>query len=232
MFTHPYYFGPTSTIEPAIKPDYLHIKPTYAAVQQALLQQYPGVDVVFSKEMPKYLPPKDSLQYQQTLQALGDAKHTFLIRDPAKVVYSQHKVFLKKPSGHETHAEVGWQELYDLYNYITKTLGQRAVVINAADLLNNPEEMMKLYCETIEIPFEPHMMSWEAGKVEVKMPMKDWDKYCDTLYTSTGFIKTPYSEQKPAPLHELPPEMVKQIDLCRPYYEALLPACIKPKSTY
>ena len=87
---------------------------------------------------------------------------------------------------------LGWQELYDLYNYITKTLGQCAVVINAADLLNNPEEMMKLYCEAIEIPFEPHITSWEAGKVDFKMPMKDWDKYCETPYTSTGFIKTPY----------------------------------------
>ena len=166
LFTYPYYFGPSSVTEPAIyiKPDYLQIEPTYAAVQQARLEQHPGVDVVFSKELVKCLPPKDSLQYKQTLQALGDAKHTFLIRDPAKVVYSQHKVFLKKPSGHETHAEVGWQELYDLYNYITKTLGKRAVVINAADLLNNPEEMMKLYCEAIEVPFEPHMTSWEAGK--------------------------------------------------------------------
>ena len=67
------------------------------------------------------------------------------------------------------------QELYDLCNYITKTLGNRAVVINAADLQNNPEEMMKLYCEATEIPFEPHVMSWdsETGKVAVKSPMKD-----------------------------------------------------------
>ena len=230
LFNYPYYFGPTATTELAVKPDYLHIEPTYAAVTQALLQQYPGVDIVFAKELPKYLPPKDSFQYQQVLQELGDAQHTFLIRDPARVAYSQHKAFVKKPFGYETES-LGWQELYDMYNYITKTLGKSTIVINAADLQNSPEEMMKLYCEAIEIPFEPHMTSWEAGKVDLKMPVKDWDKYCETLYTSSGFIKTSYSEQKPVPLHELPAEMMRKIDLCQPYYEEMLPACVKPKST-
>lgn len=137
---------------------------------------------------------------------------------------------LQKPVGYEKFDEfdTGLLELYDLYNYITKDLGKSAVVIDAADLLNNPGDVMKLYCEAINIPFEPHMIVWEAGKFDVKMPVNDWEKYFDTVYTSTGFIQTPYSEQKSVPLSELSPELVDHIDCCRPYYEALLSECIRP----
>lgn len=92
LFMYPYCFGgpndqsPSFKQGPAIKPDHLPIEPTYTTVKQTLLQQYPDVDIVFAKELAKLLPPRGSPQYKQTLQELQDAQHTFLIRDPAKVV--------------------------------------------------------------------------------------------------------------------------------------------------
>ena len=42
---------------------------------------------------------------------------------------------------HFEASEVGFKELYDMYNLVTKDLGQEAIVLDADDLLKNPGEI-------------------------------------------------------------------------------------------
>ncbi len=183
--------------------------------------------MVFTKEMAKCLPAKDSLEYTTTLKELAHAHHVFLIRDPAQVVYSRYKVNKKKPTGYETYNETdaGLMELYELYYYVQENFDEHPTVIDASDLQNNPSEIMKLFCEAVDIPFEPQMVEWEPGKVDIKMPIEDWAKYFETLRSSNGFITVPYSKQTDVPMDELTPDMVKYIEDCRPHYEAVRARC-------
>ncbi|XP_064382535.1 uncharacterized protein LOC135331342 [Halichondria panicea] len=231
-FISPYYFAPNP---PAAllewpyqrEPDFLFCEPSYSVVCQKILQDYPGVDVLFAKEMAKHLPPKDSEQFPQLLQQLSDPKvtHTFLIRDPTKVIYSQFKLYKK---GVAIEKVKGLLELYALYEYLTETLGKNAIVFSTDDILADPDQMMRLYCEAIDIPFEPHMIAWEEGKLDTRMPVKEWESYFDSFQESTGFIKSPSMDEKPIPIHELPTDMVEYIDTCNPRYEKLLDKCNRP----
>ncbi len=220
LYMYPYCFGSGSTQCPTKQ---LPIEPTYSAVNTALLQYYQETDLVFSKEMAKCLPAKDSPEYASTLKELAHAHHVFLIRDPAKVLYSRYKINKKKLTGYETYNETdaGLMELYDLYYYVQANFDNNPTVIDASDLQNNPSEMMKILCGTIDIPFEPHMIKWEPETFKIEMPIEDWAKYFDTLSSSSGFIVVPYSKQTAVPVEEFTPAMVKYVEDCRPHYELM-----------
>ena len=226
LYMYPYVFGSQGS-QGQSPVESLPIQPTYSAVNGALLQDHSEYDVVFSKEMAKCLPAKGSSEFEKTLKELAHAKHMFLIRDPAKVVYSRFKVNQKKPTGYETYSEIdaGLMELYDLYYYVQANFDNDPTVLDASDIQNDPSAAMKLLCEAISIPFEPHMTNWDAGQVDIKMPIGDWYKYFETLQSSSGFITVPYSEQKEVPMEELTPEMIKYIEECRPHYEILKAKC-------
>ena len=204
----------------------LECEPTYATSKALLLQDYPGIDLVFSKEMAYCLP--DPMR-QEILDA--GIIHTFLIRDPERAIYSHYKVITSTDNylgydGLDTHETLlGYRELLKLYNLVKNRIGRPPIVIDAADLQAYPEEMMRSYCDNVGIRYEPRMTTWEPCPV----PGPDiWAEYHRTLKASSGFIRIKPEEQKPVPLDQLPEDVVQCIDDCRPSYEAMLGACIKP----
>ena len=233
LLAGPYYFGPIpdrqcSNFEPNFVPDGLECEPTYAVVEALLLKEYPRVDLVFSKEMAFCLPEP---MRQEILEA--DIIHTFLIREPERAVYSHYKVIAgaKNYLGYDgldiQETLLSYRELLKLYNLVKEHLGRPPVVINAADLQAYPDELMKNYCDTVGIRYEPHMTTWEPCPV----PGPDiWVEYHRELKASSGFIRIKPEDQKPVPLEQLPKEVVQCIDECCPSYEAMLGACIKPYS--
>ncbi len=226
LYMYPYCFGSDSTQCPTKQ---LPIEPMYSAVNAALLQDYQDIDLVFSKEMAKCLPAKNSSEYVKILSELAHAHYVFLIRDPAQVVYSRYKVNKKKPTGFEIYNETdaGLMKLYDLYYYVQANFDSNPTVIDASDLQNNPSETMKTLCKAIGVTFESHMIKWEPDAVKIEMPIEDWAKYFDTLSSSTGIIVVPYSEQTIVPMDEFTPAMVKYVEDCRPHYEILRAKCLK-----
>jgi len=233
LYCGPYYFGPfpdrkCSNFEPNFVPDGLERQPTYAAVKALLLKEYPGVDLVFSKEMAYCLPEPLHKEILDT-----DIIHTFLIREPARAVYSRYKVIESANNyvGYvhlDTHETLrSYRDLLKLYNLAKEHLGRPPVVINAADLQAYPDELMKKYCNTVGIQYEPHMTTWEPCPTP---GLHVWAEYHKVVKASSGFIQVKPEEQKPVPLEQLPKEVVQCIDECRPSYEAMLGACIKPYS--
>lgn len=86
-----------------------------------------------------------------------------------------------------------------------------APVINAEDVLKNPEGVLRALCTALDIPFTDRMLSWPAGQ---RKSDGVWaPHWYDAVLLSTGF--KPWQE-KPV---ELSPEMEKIADACLSDYE-------------
>ncbi len=83
-----------------------------------------------------------------------DAKHFFLIREPARVIASYAK-------GRETFdlEDLGFAPQRRLW----EKLG-RPVVIDSTDILRDPALMLRRLCEAINIPWDEAMLSWQPGE--------------------------------------------------------------------
>ena len=150
---------------------------------------------------------------------LVEFKHTFLIRHPAKVLSSHHK-------GNETSQiqfsakSASLHPLYTLYNFVQQKLDPCPVVIDADDLLCDPEGILKKYCATTGLPFKDGMTKWEP-----KM-FPDWEKCPNSdvwhgdVAKSSGFVQQA-QPSSPPPVDDLPKDFRVVVDESLPLYEAL-----------
>ena len=224
--THPYDTGSKFNHGGNIPEDDL----TYDGVKTMLLADYPGMDLVFSKEMAFCLPESMYLEISSGMQFAERFTHSFLIRDPERAIYSYYKGICSE--GDQSFldlSEIGlfYSKLYKLYNFLKEKKGINPVVIDVTDLLTHPDETMKSYCEAVGIQFDPNMISWELGRFDPRY--KVWSsKIWHSVLQSTGFIKINPGEQKPVPINDLPREIQKCIEDSRFYYEELKKARLKP----
>ena len=137
---------------PRIQPDSPRIKGlTFEQVLDTLLEaaeQGP----VFSKDFPHYV------KHAWSDEFLRHFTHSFLTRDPAKVVTSMCKhwpdVLLE---------EIGITEQRTLFDRLADKFGKPPPLIDSDDLLENPSAITKAWCEAVGIPFMPEALEWEPG---------------------------------------------------------------------
>lgn len=145
---------------------------------QAAAQERP----VFSKDMPQFT---DHLWDEDFLARF---EHSFLIRDPARVLLSLHKSWMKSgnPEGF-TRTEIGFREQRCLFDLLCERDGNVPVVIDSDDLLADPTRMVERYCDAIGIPFVAEALSWEPGeRREVLWYDSDDSIWHETLKNSDG----------------------------------------------
>ena len=217
-FSNPYYFGPErQTMRFASLP--IHPNATYEATVKMLLAHYPGKDVVFSKDMAYSIENRVSDVFSG---GLDNFTHTFLIRKPEKSVHSLYKKSTKLSNsyGDFDPKEAGFQQLYYLYSYVKSKMGYSPVIVDADDLLDDPEGMMKAYCTAIGIQYEENMITWEPG------PVPDWSEspwameWYSEVMQSSGFIRRSKIAAPTLP-QDIPNVVSKCILECQPLYEAL-----------
>ncbi len=108
--------------------------------------------------------------------------NVFLIRNPAQLIASFSKV-IKNP----TLDDIGIKKSWELYNEL-KACGQNPIVLDSGELLKNPKAMLQKLCNAIAVPFDPNMLSWNAG------PRPEdgiWAKYWyANVHQSTGLVTT------------------------------------------
>jgi hypothetical protein len=92
-------------------------------------------------------------------------------------------------------------------------------VVDAGDLIRDPEGIMRAYCMALEIPFVADALSWEPQKVP---EFSRWDSWHDQAQHSSG-IGDVDGEQR-----ALPPELEQMYQRCLPYYERLRAARLAP----
>ncbi|KAK3697915.1 hypothetical protein QZH41_003259 [Actinostola sp. cb2023] len=223
-YSNAFYFGPErQSLRYASTP--INPKETYRHVTTMLCKDYDGVDVVFSKDMVYCVENHFEIFLDEEFK---DVKHTFLIRDPAKAIPSLHRASTNpKLTGWDYFdpEEAGFRQMYDLYKFVSERVDASPVVVDADDLLDNPDETMKSYCNAVGISYEPHMTTWEPG------PISDWDVWSgwhEDALKSSGFTPRASKKTKRKELEELPVELRKVIEEASPHYKYLSSRKIRP----
>jgi len=122
-----------------------------------------------------------------------------------------------------TLAEAGFVEQAALFDLVTETLEQPAVVVDATDFRSAPEEVMAADCEAVDIPHRADALSWQPGPVDLWQGWSEWHRDAEQ---SAG-IAPPVAPPAAAP-DALPERVAAMVDLCRPHYERLHAARLLP----
>lgn len=130
---------------------------------------------VFIKDFPHYI------SHRWTPEFLSNFTHAFLIRDPAKTITSMHH---KWPDFHE--GEVGFPEQRALFDLLTALDGAPPPVIDSDDLLENPQVMVRAFCDAVGIPFLEEALTWEPGSDPSAHSWWDGGSFHANLAKSTG----------------------------------------------
>ncbi|KAM3457220.1 hypothetical protein MY3296_001272 [Beauveria thailandica] len=104
------------------------------------------------------------------LAVLGKFHFTFLIRHPRRSIPSYWRCCLPPLSDRNGFpyflpSEAGYEELVRLFDYLLEsgvTDKEHLTVLDADDLLDNPEDMIRLFCERTGIDYSPAMLEWSA----------------------------------------------------------------------
>ncbi|KAF5714268.1 branched-chain-amino-acid aminotransferase 2 [Fusarium globosum] len=102
------------------------------------------------------------------LEVLKQFQFTFLIRHPRRAIPSYYRCTvppLDEVTGFYDFMpnEAGYRELVRFFDFLIKENivdKDNLVVIDADDLLDNPEKTIRLYCEKTGIDFKPEMLEW------------------------------------------------------------------------
>ena len=139
--------------------------------------------------------------------------NVLLTRDPRDMLPSYAKQ-IHQPS----MRDVGYEDHIKLLTWL-RARGQNPAILDSAEILKNPEGVLRKLCEHIGIAFDPAVLSWEAGKRPEDGP---WGQYWyHNVWKSTGFA--PYKPKtEPFPEHLKP-----LLDKCLPFYEQLSAQAIK-----
>jgi len=165
--------------------------------------------LLFQKHMAHHLVDLDRSFLARTVNVL-------LVRDPAEVV-----VTLSRQLERPILRDVGLETQCELLDQL-EARGQRPPVLDAKELLLDPEGVLRELCRRVGIPWEPAMLAWPAGP----RPFDGiWAKHWyQNVWRSTGF-------ERHRPRSEPPPErLVPLIDACRPYYARLHERALKARS--
>ena len=148
--------------------------------------------------------------------------HSFLIRDPAKVLASLHRSYEKAgmSQGLESH-EISFDAQQTLFQRLQQETGTTPVVIDSDDLLERPSEMVAAYCHGIGIPFIEEALTWEPGaRSEVLWYDSNDDVWHGSLRDSSGLEAQP---RKSVAVKDLPAYLQAQYPEFLACYQTLYP---------
>ena len=142
--------------------------------------------------------------------------HAFLIRDPERMIAS----YLRKreTAGFEGF---GLDRQAEFFDREADRLGHAPPVIDAHDVLTDPESVLTKLCDALDIPWDMAMLSWLPGRRETDGPWAP--HWYGAVEASTGFGPPEMDEV------ELSDGAKLLADRCRPYYERLAVHRIRPE---
>lgn len=154
--------------------------------------------------------------------------HSFIIRNPQRAVLSHYRALQRFMDNYDKYFveayerdDIAFVSLCEFYFFLKGKLNTDPVIIDADDLLANPEKMMKAYCERVGITYREGMTKWEpySGFTE------DFKKQMVFNYEWVGGALKSSGFEKLTPLPALPddvPLIVKKcIDECFVPYNKL-----------
>jgi hypothetical protein len=199
-------------------------EPLYAAYLARTGLDHPGRDEVVAsqptdwREVARALtddPVSTPLQYQKHMThhllaemdrtAFGGLRHAFLVRDPERVLTSYAKV-----RDEPTLEDLGLPQQVALFEEYG------GPVIDAADVLRDPETSLRALCAALDITFDPAMLAWAAGP-------RDSDGVWAPHWYAGVWASTGFARDSPGAADALPDRLRPLWERCLPYYERLAP---------
>jgi hypothetical protein len=143
--------------------------------------------------------------------------HAFLIRAPEPMIAS----YLRKRES-AAFEDLGLERQAEFFDREADRLGQVPQVIDAGDVLSNPEAVLSKLCRALGIPWDPAMLAWAPGRRETDGPWAP--HWYGAVEASTGFGPPEAGEV------ELPDGARRLAERCRPYYEHLAAHRLTPSA--
>jgi hypothetical protein len=161
-----------------------------------------GKRIFFQKQMAHHLSPEVDREW------LGAVTNCFLIRDPREVIAS----YIKKRED-PALPDLGFMQQAEIFDFVRARTNSIPPVVDAKDVLDNPERILRLLCEALGVEFSDSMLSWPPGLRET-----------DGIWASHwyGEVAKTTSFQPYRPSHAKVPAHLQEIhNRCRDYYERL-----------
>ena len=161
-----------------------------------------GKTVWYQKHMAQHNLPGYDLKWIEKLCNI------ILIRHPMDVISS----YIKKYEIRNI-LQLGYPQQFKLFNFLINNIGDMPTILDARDVLNNPESLLLKLCNKIDIPFYKEMLFWPSGHRESD---GIWGEYWyDGVESSTGFH--PYAINR----YPLPAMYKEFYEDCMEYYQHL-----------
>jgi len=161
-----------------------------------------GRAIFYQKHMAHHLLPEIDLAW------LDEMANAFLIRDPREMLPSLGE-HMARPSLTDT----GLPQQLEIFERVRAAAGGVPPVIDARDVLERPEPLLRRLCDALGVPFLPQMLHWPPGRRDTDgVWARHW--YA-AVENSTGF--RPY-RAKSAPLAE---HLTQLYENCLPLYREL-----------
>jgi hypothetical protein len=158
--------------------------------------------IFFQKQMAHHLLPEVDREW------LGAVTNCFLIRDPAEVIASYTKK-REEPA----LQDLGFVQQAEIFDFVRTRTNSTPPVVDARDVLENPERMLRLLCEAVGVDFSEWMLSWPRGLRETDgVWAKHW--YGEVAKTTSFQPYRPRKASVPAHLREIH-------ERCRERYQRL-----------
>ena len=181
-------------------------EPFYAHYLEKTGIDHPGRDLVLRSQNTNWndivdicigsIPNGKSIWYQKhmaqhnlkgcSINWISSVKNCVLIRDPLYVISSYGEQF---PVDNEDL--LGYKQQSEIVQYIEKEIGETPPIIDATDILKDPENSLKSLCHEMDIKFSHKMLKWPSGGRDSDGV---WAPYWyNSVNNSTGF--KPFQEK-------------------------------------
>jgi hypothetical protein len=139
---------------------------------------------------------------------LGAVTNCFLIRDPREVIAS----YVKKRED-PTLEDLGFTQQVEIFNFVRNRSNSIPPVVDAKDVLENPERMLRLLCDALGADFNKSMLSWPPGLRDTDGV---WARHWYTEVAKTTSFQPYRSTQD-----EVPDRLREIYEHCRECYQKL-----------
>ena len=163
---------------------------------------------VFFKDMAVHVWNPKGYHADETF--LGRFTNAFLIRDPEIAVLSHLK---QNPD--MVFEEVGYDAQFVLFEKVADMTGAPPVVIDAADLEDDPEGIIEAFCHAVGIEFIEAALHWTPT---VPTLLTEVDPWHTDLFGTTGFHRSVESFDPQLREH---PRYTEFVERSLPHYEAM-----------
>ena len=158
--------------------------------------------IFFQKHMTHHLLPEIDREW------LGTVTNCFLIRDPREVIAS----YVKKRQDLVLE-DLGYVQQEEIFDFVRSRMNAIPPIVDAKDVLVNPERMLRLLCKAVGVEFSKSMLSWSPGLRETDgIWAKHW--YGEVAKTTSFRPYRPRYDEMPKRLGEI-------YERCRECYERL-----------